>query len=137
MAQDSSVPSAPESHNCSTYDLPEVLADPLMNCQWAFVDKFVDTFLAAMLRTAVEDVVAEHFLAARVHTAVEDVVVEYTVALRTVAERNVAEDTAAGDTAAEDIAVEDIAAGDTAAGSHHCCMAGWTGIAAAAAAIGP
>lgn len=65
VAQDSSVPSAPESHNCSMYaESGELLADLGMGWQWAWVD-IVGKLLAGRLHTAVEGIVAERTAARR------------------------------------------------------------------------
>jgi len=63
------VPSAPESRNCSMYEVSgELLADLVMGWQWVRIGKLVGK------------------LAGRLHIAVEGIVAERTAARRTVAE---------------------------------------------------
>lgn len=79
MAQDSSVPSAPESRNCSMYEESgELLADLVMGWQWVWVGKIVGKLLAGRLHIAVEGIVAEHTAARR--TVAEGTAVVHTVA---------------------------------------------------------
>lgn len=78
MAQDNSVPSAPESRNCSMYEKSgELLAGLVMGWQWVWVGKIVGKLLAGRLHIAVEGIVAEHTAARR--TVAEDTAVVHIV----------------------------------------------------------
>jgi len=79
VAQDSSVPSAPESRNCSMYEVSgELLADLVMGWQWVRIGKLVGKLLAGRLHIAVEGIVAEHTAARR--TVAESTAVVHIVA---------------------------------------------------------